>query len=47
VQRAPLLGEHTIAWLTELGLSEQQIAELETDGVIGRALGSAKRAAVR
>jgi crotonobetainyl-CoA:carnitine CoA-transferase CaiB-like acyl-CoA transferase len=47
LQPAPLLGEHNIELLTELGLSEQQIAELETDGVIGRALGSAKRAAVR
>ena len=47
LQPAPLLGEHNIELLTELGLSEQQIAELEADGVIGRAPGSAKRAAVR
>ncbi|MCV7332285.1 CaiB/BaiF CoA-transferase family protein [Mycobacterium cookii] len=44
---APLLGEHNYELLTELGLSEQQIAELEADGVIGRAPGSARRAAAR
>jgi crotonobetainyl-CoA:carnitine CoA-transferase CaiB-like acyl-CoA transferase len=47
LQPAPLLGEHNIELLTELGLSEQQIAELEADGVIGRRPGSAKGAAVR
>jgi crotonobetainyl-CoA:carnitine CoA-transferase CaiB-like acyl-CoA transferase len=44
---APLLGEHNDEVLTELGLSEQQVAELAADGVIGRAPGSAKRAAAR
>ncbi len=44
---APLLGEHNDELLTGLGLSEQQIAELEADGVIGRAPGSARRAAAR
>ena len=47
LQPAPLLGEHNNEILTELGLSERQIAELEADGVIGRAPGSAKRAAAR
>ena len=47
LQPAPLLGEHNVELLTELGLSERQIAELEADGVIGRAPGSAKRAAAR
>jgi crotonobetainyl-CoA:carnitine CoA-transferase CaiB-like acyl-CoA transferase len=47
LQPAPLLGEHNVELLTELGLSEQQIAELEADGVIGRAPGSAKKAAAR
>ncbi|MCX2931291.1 CoA transferase [Mycobacterium sp. CVI_P3] len=32
---APLLGEHNHELLTELGLSEQAIAILETEGVIG------------
>ncbi len=47
LQPAPLLGEHNTEVLTELGLSEEQIAELEADGVIGRAPGSARRAAAR
>ena len=33
---APLLGQHNHELLTELGLDDAQIAELEADGVIGR-----------
>jgi len=44
---APLLGEHNVELLTELGLTKRQIADLEADGVIGHAPGSAKRAAAR
>ncbi|MGA7469078.1 CoA transferase [Mycobacterium sp.] len=44
---APLLGEHNVELFTELGLTKQQIADLEADGVIGHAPGSAKRAAAR
>ena len=44
---APLLGQHNHELLTELGLGEDQIAELEGDGVIGRAPGNARRAANR
>jgi crotonobetainyl-CoA:carnitine CoA-transferase CaiB-like acyl-CoA transferase len=44
---APLLGQHNHELLTELGLGEDQIAELEGDGVIGRAPGNARRAADR
>jgi crotonobetainyl-CoA:carnitine CoA-transferase CaiB-like acyl-CoA transferase len=47
LQPAPLLGQHNVELLTELGLSVRQIAELEVDGVIGSAPGSAKRAAAR
>ncbi|WP_405539149.1 CoA transferase [Streptomyces sp. NBC_00075] len=36
VRRAPLLGEHNHALLTELGLTEREIAALEADGIIGR-----------
>jgi crotonobetainyl-CoA:carnitine CoA-transferase CaiB-like acyl-CoA transferase len=35
--RAPLLGEHSGAVLRGLGLSEEDLAELEAAGVIGRA----------
>jgi crotonobetainyl-CoA:carnitine CoA-transferase CaiB-like acyl-CoA transferase len=35
-QPAPLLGQHNHGLLTELGLSESEIADLEADGVIGR-----------
>lgn len=34
---APLLGQHNHEVLTDLGLTAAQIAELEADGVIGRA----------
>jgi crotonobetainyl-CoA:carnitine CoA-transferase CaiB-like acyl-CoA transferase len=44
---APLLGQHNHELLTELGLSGHEIAELEADGVIGRAPGNAKRTATR
>lgn len=37
---APLLGEHNHELLTELGLSEGEIAALEADGVIGRVPGA-------
>jgi crotonobetainyl-CoA:carnitine CoA-transferase CaiB-like acyl-CoA transferase len=47
LQPAPLLGEHNNELLTELGLSAEQIAELEADGVIGRAPVTARRAAAR
>ena len=36
-QPAPLLGQHNHELLAELGLSASEIAELEADGVIGRA----------
>jgi crotonobetainyl-CoA:carnitine CoA-transferase CaiB-like acyl-CoA transferase len=35
-QHAPLLGQHNHELLAELGLSESEIADLESDGVIGR-----------
>lgn len=35
-RHAPLLGQHNRELLTELGLSESEIADLEADGVIGR-----------
>jgi crotonobetainyl-CoA:carnitine CoA-transferase CaiB-like acyl-CoA transferase len=44
---APLLGEHNHELLAELGLSVDEIAALEADGVIGRAPGNANRAATR
>jgi crotonobetainyl-CoA:carnitine CoA-transferase CaiB-like acyl-CoA transferase len=37
VRHAPLLGEHNDELLAQLGLTEQEIATLEADGVIGRA----------
>jgi crotonobetainyl-CoA:carnitine CoA-transferase CaiB-like acyl-CoA transferase len=37
VRHAPLLGEHNREVLTELGLTEAEIAELEAQGVIGTA----------
>jgi crotonobetainyl-CoA:carnitine CoA-transferase CaiB-like acyl-CoA transferase len=36
-RHAPLLGEHNDELLTELGLTGDEIAALEGDGVIGRA----------
>jgi crotonobetainyl-CoA:carnitine CoA-transferase CaiB-like acyl-CoA transferase len=33
---APLLGEHTTEILKEIGVSDDEIAALERDGVIGR-----------
>ena len=44
---APLLGEHNHELLAELGLTDDEIAELESDGVIGRVPGArgAKKAA--
>jgi crotonobetainyl-CoA:carnitine CoA-transferase CaiB-like acyl-CoA transferase len=33
---APLLGEHTIEILKDIGVSDTEIAELDSDGVIGR-----------
>ncbi|WP_231614128.1 CaiB/BaiF CoA transferase family protein [Mycobacterium nebraskense] len=36
-QHAPLLGQHNHELLAELGLSDSEIAELQADGVIGRA----------
>jgi crotonobetainyl-CoA:carnitine CoA-transferase CaiB-like acyl-CoA transferase len=35
-RHAPLLGQHNVELLGELGLSEAEIAALETEGVIGR-----------
>lgn len=35
---APLLGEHNVELLTELGLSAEEIEKLEADGIIGRSL---------
>jgi hypothetical protein len=34
-----LLGEHNHELLAELGLSDEEIADLDADGVIGRAPG--------
>ena len=36
-RHAPLLGEHTEAVLGGLGVSEEELARLEADGVIGHA----------
>ena len=37
-RHAPLLGEHNREVLSELGLTEPEIDELEANGVIGRAV---------
>jgi crotonobetainyl-CoA:carnitine CoA-transferase CaiB-like acyl-CoA transferase len=37
-RHAPLLGEHNIELLQELGLTHSEIAALEADGIIGRSL---------
>jgi crotonobetainyl-CoA:carnitine CoA-transferase CaiB-like acyl-CoA transferase len=37
VQSAPLLGQHNHELLSELGLTGEQIAQLEAQGVIGNA----------
>ncbi len=42
VRRAPLLGEHNDAVLHGLGVSDNEIAELEAEGVIGSAPVSAR-----
>jgi crotonobetainyl-CoA:carnitine CoA-transferase CaiB-like acyl-CoA transferase len=47
LQPAPLLGQHNHELLAEIGLSEHEIAELEAEGVIGRAPGSPTKAATR
>ena len=44
---APLLGQHNHELLAGLGLTASEIAELEADGIIGRAPGAARRAATR
>jgi crotonobetainyl-CoA:carnitine CoA-transferase CaiB-like acyl-CoA transferase len=40
---APLLGQHNNELLTELGLSPDEIAELERDGIIGHAPAARRR----
>jgi crotonobetainyl-CoA:carnitine CoA-transferase CaiB-like acyl-CoA transferase len=47
LKSAPLLGEHNHELLAELGLSDDEIAELEADGVIGQSPGGVRRAATR
>ena len=47
LQPAPLLGQHNHELLTEIGLNEHEIAELEAEGVIGQAPGGARKAATR
>jgi crotonobetainyl-CoA:carnitine CoA-transferase CaiB-like acyl-CoA transferase len=44
---APLLGQHNHELLAEIGLSDREIAELEADGVIGDAPGTARKATTR
>jgi crotonobetainyl-CoA:carnitine CoA-transferase CaiB-like acyl-CoA transferase len=44
VHPAPLLGQHNHELLAEIGVSEDEIAELEANGVIGRAPGGARKA---
>lgn len=41
LRHAPLLGEHNLELLLELGLTDSEIAQLETEGVIGRLPASA------
>lgn len=41
---APLLGQHNHELLTELGLTDAEIAELESAGIIGTAPGGARKA---
>lgn len=43
-QPAPLLGQHNHELLTEVGLTDHEIAELEADGIIGTVLGGARKA---
>ncbi len=43
VNPAPLLGQHNYELLTEIGLSADEIAELEADGVIGQSPGGARK----
>ena len=38
VRHAPLLGEHNVELLSELGLDPEEIDALEADGIIGRSL---------
>jgi crotonobetainyl-CoA:carnitine CoA-transferase CaiB-like acyl-CoA transferase len=45
LQAAPLLGQHNHELLTEIGLDDHEIAELEAEGVIGQAPGGARKAA--
>ncbi|WP_292976017.1 CoA transferase [Mycobacterium sp.] len=45
--QAPLLGEHNYELLAEIGLSATEIAELEAEGVIGRAPGGTRKTAAR
>jgi crotonobetainyl-CoA:carnitine CoA-transferase CaiB-like acyl-CoA transferase len=42
LRRAPLLGEHNEAVLRGLGVSDDELVQLEADGVIGRAPASAR-----
>jgi crotonobetainyl-CoA:carnitine CoA-transferase CaiB-like acyl-CoA transferase len=44
VHPAPLLGQHNHELLAEIGLSEDEIANLEANGVIGRVPGGARQA---
>jgi crotonobetainyl-CoA:carnitine CoA-transferase CaiB-like acyl-CoA transferase len=41
-RHAPLLGEHTVAALRAVGLSDDDLAQLDADGVIGRTPDAAK-----